>query len=90
MPPREPRPPIRAAAIAGGLLHLVAVLLIWRRHGAGTGGLVLFWMDFPVSLVYAGLTGGAYWLASVVAGTALWAAAAVLLTLLVGRLARRA
>lgn len=90
MPPPEPRPPIRAAAIAGALLHLVAVYLIWRRHGAGTGGLVLFWMDFPVSLAYAGLAGGAYWLASVVAGTALWAAVAALLTLLVGRLARRA
>jgi len=90
VPPTEPRPPALAAAIAGALLHLVAVALVWRRHGSGTGGLVVFWMDFPVSLAYAGLAGRAYWLASAIAGTALWAGAAAMLTLLVGRLARRA
>jgi hypothetical protein len=83
-----PRGPLRAAFVWGVLLHTVAALWIWSRPGGGRG-LVLFWADFPVSLLYAGVTGGAYLAASLLAGGALWGAIAALLAALVGRLARR-
>lgn len=90
MTQRATRHPARSAAIAGALLHALALAMVWRRHGAGTGGLVVFWMDFPVSLAYAAIEGRAYWIASLVAGGALWSAAAALFATVVGRLARRA
>jgi len=89
VPARPPRHPAVPAAIAAALLHAVAVWIVWRRHGVGPGGLILFWMDFPVSLLYGALQGRAFWIASYVAGGALWATAAALFTHLVGRLARR-
>lgn len=81
--------PVRSAAIAGFLLHALAVLWIWKSYPSGTRGLVLFWSDFPVSLLYAGVSGRAYLAASLLAGGALWALGAGLLAALVGRLSRR-
>ncbi|MCB1009757.1 MAG: hypothetical protein KDB94_12805 [Acidobacteria bacterium] len=89
MPTSKPRHPALPAAIAAALLHAVAVWIVWRRHGAGPGGLILFWMDFPVSLLYGALQGRAFWVASYLAGGALWATAAALFTLFVGRIAKR-
>ena len=81
--------PVRSAAIAGFLFHALAVLWIWTSYPTGTRGLVLFWSDFPASLLYAGVSGRAYLAASLLAGGALWALGAGLLAALVGRLARR-
>jgi hypothetical protein len=81
--------PVRSAAVAGFLLHAIAVLWIWASYPTGTRGLVLFWSDFPVSLFFAGLTGRPFLAASLTTGGALWALGAGLLAALVGRLARR-
>jgi hypothetical protein len=88
VPTTKARHPALPAALAAAILHTVAVWIVWRRHGAGPGGLILFWMDFPASVAYAALEGRAFWVASYLAGGALWATAAALLTILAGRLAR--
>ncbi|MBZ0090366.1 MAG: hypothetical protein K8H90_08325 [Thermoanaerobaculia bacterium] len=81
--------PVRGAALAALLLHTLAVVWIWASYPTGSRALLLFWSDFPASLLFAGLSGGAYLAASLLAGGALWAAGAGLLAALVGRLARR-
>lgn len=81
--------PVRNAALAGFLCHALAALWIWKSYPTGSRGLVLFWSDFPVSLLYAGVSGRAYLAASLAAGGALWALGAALLAALVGKLARR-
>jgi hypothetical protein len=83
------RTPARAAALWAFLFHSAAVVWLhfgWRR---GLGGGVLLWMDFPLSLAYGHLTGGAFLAAALAAGGALWAAVAAGLALLFGRAARR-
>lgn len=81
--------PVRSAAVAGFLCHAVAALWIWASYPTTSRALILFWSDFPVSLLFAGFAGGAFLAASLLAGGALWALGAALLAALVGRLARR-
>jgi hypothetical protein len=81
------RTPARAAAFWAFLFHAAAALWIAWRWTIGVAGGVLFWMDFPVSLAYAGARGGWLVAASVVAGGAWWALVAAGLTRLVGRTA---
>lgn len=88
MPLVSGRTPAREAALWAFGLHTVAALWIWMRWGSGVRGGLMFWMDFPVSLAFAGLTGRAFLLASVAAGGAWWAAVAGGLTYLVGRVVR--
>jgi hypothetical protein len=80
--------PARAAALAAFLLHALAALWVWGRWGAGARGGLLFWMDFPMALLWAGAPGRSFLAASIVVGGAWWAAVAALLALAVGRLAR--
>jgi hypothetical protein len=82
------RTPARAAALWAFLFHTAGALWLWLRWGEGVRGGVLFWMDFPLSLAWAGVAGTGFLLASLVLGGAFWAAAAALLTLAVGRIVR--
>lgn len=87
-----PRPSRRAALgalIVGALLHTVTVLWAWRTWGLFGRGNVLAWLDFPASLAYMHLDGEPLLTWSLVAGGIQWGLIAGLLTLLVGRLARR-
>ena len=88
MPLVSGRTPAREAALWAFGLHALCALWIWLRWGSGVRGGLLFWMDFPVSLAFAGWTGSPFLLASVVAGGAWWALVAGGLTHLVGRIAR--
>ena len=88
MPLLSGRTPARAAALWAFLLHTAAALWIWWRWDPALRSGVLFWMDFPLSLAYAGATGRAFLAASLLAGGALWAALGAGLARLVGRLAR--
>lgn len=81
--------PVRGAALAALLFHTLAVAWIWTSYPTASRALILFWSDFPASLAFAGLSGGAYLAASLVVGGALWALGAGLLAALVGKLARR-
>jgi hypothetical protein len=83
------RTPAGAAAFWAFLLHAAGVLWIWWRWSAGLRGGVLLWMDFPASLLFAGLGGTAYLGASLLAGGAWWSLLAWLLTRLIGRSAER-
>lgn len=80
--------PVRASATAGLALHTVAVAWAWWRWGLAIRSVLLLWMDFPLSLLYAGVTGRAVLLSSLVLGGALWAGVGALLAALVGRAAR--
>jgi hypothetical protein len=79
----------RGAAMSGTaslLLHTVAVLWVWRG-GFGRGGM-LAWIDFPSSLAYLTLRGGAKLAWSLGIGGLQWGAVAAGLSLLVGRSAQ--
>jgi hypothetical protein len=78
------RTPARAAALAAFLLHALAALWVWWRWSAAARGGLLFWMDFPLSLVYAGAHGMMLLAASLVVGSAWWALVAAALARLVG------
>jgi hypothetical protein len=82
------RSPAGAAAFWAFLLHAGFALGVWWRWSSGLRGGLLFWMDFPVSLLFAGLRGPAYFAASLVVGGAWWALLAWLLARLVARTAR--
>ena len=88
MPLASRRTPARAAALAAFLLHAVAVVWVRLAFAPGVRGGLVAWMDFPVSLAYGALPEAGFFVASLVAGGALWAAAAAGLAHLVGRLAR--
>lgn len=88
MPLLSGRTPAVATALWAFALHALAVGWVRWKWGPGLRGGVLAWMDFPVSLAYGHLSGGAFLTASILAGGALWAALAAALALLVGRLAR--
>lgn len=88
MPLVSGRSPAREAALWAFGLHTAAVLWVWGRYGTGARGSVLFWMDLPVSLAYAGLAGRPFAAASVLAGGLWWALLAAGLTRLVGSSAR--
>jgi hypothetical protein len=78
------RTPARAAAMAAFVLHAFAALWVWWRWSAAARGGLLFWMDFPLSVAYAGARGFALLAASVLLGGAWWALVAAALTRLVG------
>jgi len=88
MPLVSGRSPAREAALWAFGLHAVFATWIWLRWGGGVRGGLLFWMDFPLSLAYAGLQGRLFLAASLALGGAWWAAVAAGLTLAVGRVAR--
>jgi len=79
------RSPAREAALWAFGLHAFATLWIWWRWSRGFSAGVAFWMDFPLSLVYAGARGGWFLLAGLALGGAWWALLAAGLTRLVGR-----
>jgi hypothetical protein len=81
--------PVAIAAAGSLLLHAVAVLWVWHSwSGFGRGG-VLAWIDFPSSLAYLRLRGGAKLAWSLVAGGLQWAVLGAGLSLLFGSSARR-
>ncbi len=84
MPLASGRSPAREVALWAFGLHALAVGWVWWRWGTGVRGSVLFWMDLPVSLAYAGLAGKTFAVASLFAGGLWWAALAAGLTRLVG------
>lgn len=88
MPLVSGRTPAREAALWAFGLHALASSWVWLRWGSGVRGGLLFWMDFPLSLAFAGLQGKPFLAASVVLGGAWWALVAAGLTLAVGRVAR--
>jgi len=88
MPLVSGRTPAREAALWAFGLHALCAVWVWLRWGSGVRGGLLFWMDFPLSLLFAGLQGKLFLVASVVLGGAWWAFVAAGLTLAVGRVAR--
>ena len=88
MPLVSGRTPARAAALWVFLFHTAAALWLWRSRGQGVKSGLLFWMDFPLSLAWAGASGGRFLAACLVAGGAWWALLAGGLTALVGGIAR--
>jgi hypothetical protein len=87
---RRRRGPILIASTGSFVLHGLAVLWLWhswRRFGRGG---VLAWIDFPSSLAFLRLRGGARLVWSVLAGGAQWALLGAGLSLLVGSSARQA
>jgi hypothetical protein len=91
MPP--PRDSARRAAFfalaASFLLHAVAVLWVWHSWGPFGRGGVLAWVDFPISLAYLKLRGGAKLAWSLVVGGLQWGLIGAGLSLLFGTAARR-
>lgn len=86
------RPSGRAASyafLAGYLLHTVIAFLVWRTWGDMGRGMVITWIDFPISFSYLHLDGPPFLTASLIAGGFQWAVIAALLTLFVGRTVRR-
>lgn len=81
----------RAAAFAAGgsfLLHAAAVLWVWHDVGLGRAG-VLAWIDFPSSLAYLRPRAGARIVWSLLLGGLQWGVLGAVLSLIVGRAARR-
>jgi hypothetical protein len=89
MPLLSGRTPARAAALWVFVLHTAAALWVWSRWSSGVRGGVLFWMDLPVSFLYAAARGGLFLAASLILGGLWWSALAAGLTRLVGRSAAR-
>ncbi len=81
---------VRHAAIAAFCIHTVIALLAWSTWGRFGRGNVLVWMDFPASLAFLQLTGGALLAASLLLGGLQWTGLGALLTYLLGRSARAA
>ena len=84
MPLVSGRSPAREVALWAFGLHSLAVAWVWWRWQTAERGSVLFWMDLPVSVAYAGLAGKTFAAVSFLAGGLWWAALAAGLTLLVG------
>jgi hypothetical protein len=81
--------PVVLASACSFVLHALAVLWLWHSwRGFGRGG-VLAWIDFPSSLAFLRLRGGAKLAWSVLIGGAQWALLGAGLSLLVGSSARR-
>ena len=89
MPLVSGRTPARSAALWALLLHTVAALWLWFRWGQGVKGGVLFWMDLPLSLAWAGASGARFLATSLAVGGAWWALLGAGLALAIGRIARR-
>lgn len=80
--------PARSAARWAFVLHTLAALWLWLRWGQGVRGGVLFWMDLPLSFVWAGATGGRLLATTLLLGGAWWALLAAGLTTAIGRITR--
>lgn len=72
--------------IAGFLLHAVAVAFAWSGWGSAGRGVVLVWVDFPLSLLWLGVSGGRMLALSLLAGGAWWALLTAVLASWIGRL----
>jgi hypothetical protein len=81
--------PIALAAAGSFLLHALAVLWVWHSWGSFGRGGVLAWIDFPSSLAYLRLRGGAKLAFSLAVGGLQWALLGAGLSLLFGSSARR-
>ncbi|MBV8203053.1 MAG: hypothetical protein JOZ15_20750 [Acidobacteria bacterium] len=81
--------PIAIAAAGSFLLHALAVLWVWHFWGSFGRGGVLAWIDFPSSLAYLRLRGGAKLAFSLAIGGLQWAVLGAGLSLLFGSSARR-
>jgi hypothetical protein len=81
--------PIAIAAAGSFLLHALAVLWVWHFWGSFGRGGVLAWIDFPSSLAYLRLRGGAKVGWSLAVGGLQWAVLGAGLSLLFGSSARR-
>jgi hypothetical protein len=81
--------PIAIAAAGSFLLHALAVLWVWHFWGSFGRGGVLAWIDFPSSLAYLRLRGGAKLGWSLAVGGLQWAVLGAGLSLLFGSSARR-
>ena len=79
----------RLGGIAALLLHTAAVTFGWYTWEVGQRGLVLSWMDFPISLLYLGFSGGRILLWSLLLGGLQWALVGAALSYGIGRLASR-
>ncbi|HVR07109.1 MAG TPA: hypothetical protein VMW75_03615 [Thermoanaerobaculia bacterium] len=80
--------PVAFAAAGSLLLHGLAVLWVWHFwEGFGRGGM-LAWIDFPSSLAYLRLRGGAKLAFSLAVGGLQWAILGAGLSLLFGTSAR--
>lgn len=80
---------LRRAALAGFILHALAVLWIWRTWEEGLRGSWLVYIDLPVALFYLAATQHNLLVWSLLLGGLQWAIMAALLSLLVGRLSER-
>jgi hypothetical protein len=77
-------------ALAGSLLlHTCAVLWVWHSWTSFGRGGVLAWIDFPASLAYLRLRGGAKLAWSLAVGGLQWGIVGAALSLLIGTSARR-
>jgi hypothetical protein len=77
-------------ALAGSiLLHTFAVLWVWHSWTSFGRGGVLAWVDFPASLAYLRLRGGAKLAWSLAVGGLQWGLVGAALSLLIGTSARR-
>jgi hypothetical protein len=86
---RRPWGPIAIAAAGSFLLHALAVLWVWHFWGSFGRGGVLAWIDFPSSLAYLRLRGGAKVGWSLAVGGLQWAVLGASLSRLFGSSARR-
>jgi hypothetical protein len=77
------------AFAASFVLHGLAVLWAWHAWGGFGRGGVLAWIDFPSSLAYLRLRGGAKLAWSLLVGGLQWGVVGAGLSLLVGSSARR-
>jgi hypothetical protein len=79
---------IRKASLAAVLIHTIVVLSVWHNWGEFGRGTVLFWMDFPVSLLYSHLEDPEFLTGSLLVGGLQWMLLGAALTYLLGRSAR--
>ncbi len=80
---------IRHAAIAGFLIHGLAVLWIWRTWDPFGASNLMIWMGLPASLAYSGTGGATLFVCSIVFGGLEWALLGGLVAWGVGRSLRR-
>ena len=76
------------SGLMGLLLHSAVLGVIWLRWTPGTRGLLLTWIDVPLSLVWFGAREDLMALASLVFGGLWWGAITASLTWGIGRLTR--
>ena len=86
MEPGQKRKIAVGSLVAGFLLHALAVALAWGGWGSAGRGLVLVWLDFPLSLLWLGTSSGTMLLLSLLVGGAWWALLTSVLSSWLGRL----